>query len=80
MPSQNPSKKHLLVENLLRTLLRSVRLHDPLGVHPSDAELLHEALFSESKIWHPQTRASAHVRLGIDNLSGKAPLLGQGIR
>ena len=29
------AKKHLLLENLLRTLLRSVRLHDPLGVHPS---------------------------------------------
>ena len=34
MPSKNPSKRHLLVENLLRTLLRSVQLHDPLGVHP----------------------------------------------
>ena len=34
MPSKNPSKKHLLVKNLLRTLLRSVRLHDPLGVRP----------------------------------------------
>ena len=33
-PSKNPSKKHLLFKNLLRTLLRSVRLHDPLGVHP----------------------------------------------
>ena len=33
-PSKNPSKKHFLLENLLRTLLRSVRLHDPLGVHP----------------------------------------------
>ena len=29
-----PSKKHLLLENLLRTLLRSVLLHEPLGVHP----------------------------------------------
>ena len=28
-------KKHLLLKNLLRTLLRSVRLHDPLGVHPN---------------------------------------------
>ena len=26
--------KHLLLKNLLRTLLRSVLLHDPLGVHP----------------------------------------------
>ena len=34
-PSKNPSKKHLLLENLLRTLLRSVRLHDPLGVCPT---------------------------------------------
>ena len=34
MPSKNPSKKHLLLKSLLRTLLRSVRLHDPLGVHP----------------------------------------------
>ena len=35
-PFKNPSKKHLLLENLLRLriLLRSVRLHDPLGVHP----------------------------------------------
>ena len=24
-----------MLENLLRTLLRSVRLHDPLGVHPT---------------------------------------------
>ena len=35
LPSKNPSKKHLLLMNLLRTLLRSVRLHDPLGVHPN---------------------------------------------
>ena len=35
MPSKNPSKKALPLENLLRTLLRSVRLHDPLGVRPS---------------------------------------------
>ena len=34
MPSKNPSKKHLLLKNLLRTLLRSMLLHDPLGVHP----------------------------------------------
>ena len=34
-PSKNLSRKHLLLENLLRTLLRSVRLHDPLGVHPN---------------------------------------------
>ena len=33
-PSKNPSKKHLPLKNLLRTLLRSVRLHDPLGVRP----------------------------------------------
>ena len=32
-PYKNPSKKHLLLKNLLRFLLRSVRLHDPLGVH-----------------------------------------------
>ena len=31
-PSKNPSKKHLLLKNLLVTLLRSVLLHDPLGV------------------------------------------------
>ena len=35
MPSKNPSKKALPLENLLRTLLRSVRLHDPLGVRPT---------------------------------------------
>ena len=35
VPSKNPSKKHLLLDNLLRTLLRSVQLHDPLGVHPT---------------------------------------------
>ena len=34
MPSKNPSKKHLLLENLLRTPLRSVLLYDPVGVHP----------------------------------------------
>ena len=34
LPSKNPSKKHLLLENLLRTLLRRVWLHDPLGVRP----------------------------------------------
>ena len=33
-PSKNPSKKHLLPESLLRTLLKSVLLQDPLGVHP----------------------------------------------
>ena len=33
-PLEAPSKKHLLLKNLLRTLLRSVRLYDPLGVHP----------------------------------------------
>ena len=32
--SKNPSKKHLPLKKLLRTLLRSVLLHDPLGVHP----------------------------------------------
>ena len=37
--TENPSEKHLRLENLLRTLLRSVRLHDPLGVHPSTAHL-----------------------------------------
>ena len=37
MPSENPSKKALSLKNLLRTLLRSVRLHDPLGVRPSIA-------------------------------------------
>ena len=43
-PSKNPSGKHLLLENLLRTLLRSMRLHDPLAVCPislvSQASLL----------------------------------------
>ena len=34
VPSKNSSKKHLLLENLPSTLLRSVLLHDPLGVHP----------------------------------------------
>ena len=34
VPSKNPSKKALPLKNLLRTLLRSVRLHDPLGVRP----------------------------------------------
>ena len=33
-PSKHPSKKHLLLESFLRTLLKSVLLHDPLGVHP----------------------------------------------
>ena len=48
LPAKNPSKNliftenlcrrllrtlHLLLENLLRTFLRSVLLHDPLGVH-----------------------------------------------
>ena len=37
-PSKNPSKNLVFTENpyrhLLRTLLRSVRLHDPFGVHP----------------------------------------------
>ena len=35
VPSKNPSKKALPLKNLLRTLLRSVRLHDPLGVRPT---------------------------------------------
>ena len=35
MPSKNPSKKALPLKNLLRPLLRSVRLHDPLGVRPT---------------------------------------------
>ena len=34
---RNPSKKHLFLKNLLRTLLRSVLLHDPLGVRPKQA-------------------------------------------
>ena len=34
VPSKSPSKKALPLKNLLRTLLRSVRLHDPLGVRP----------------------------------------------
>ena len=34
-PSKNPSKKHLPLKNLLRTLLRRVSLQDPLGVHPT---------------------------------------------
>ena len=38
MPSKNPSKKALPLKNLLRTLLRSVRLHDPLGVRPSQTQ------------------------------------------
>ena len=32
--SQDTSTKHFLLYNLLRTLPRSVFLHDPLGVHP----------------------------------------------
>ena len=32
--SKNPSKKHMLLKRLLRTLLRGVLLHDPLPVHP----------------------------------------------
>ena len=36
-PSKNPSKKHLLLKSLLRNLLRRVRLHGPLGVHPTSA-------------------------------------------
>ena len=32
---KNPSKKALPLKKLLRTLLRSVRLHDPLGVRPT---------------------------------------------
>ena len=35
-----------MLENLLRTLLRSVRLHDPLGVHPS---------FQDIRNIHPTT-------------------------
>ena len=40
MPSENPSKKALPLKNLLRTLLRSVRLHDPLGVRPNQKIVL----------------------------------------
>ena len=36
MPSKNPSKKAIPLKNLLRTLLRSVLLHDHLGVHPKE--------------------------------------------
>ena len=31
-----PSKKHPPLNSLLRTLLRSVLLHDTLGAHPKD--------------------------------------------
>ena len=34
-PSKNPLKKHLLVKSFLKTLQRSVLLHEPAGVHPS---------------------------------------------
>ena len=47
-PSKNPSKKHLLLENLLRTPLRSVRLHDPLGVRPSKAQ---GQILDRDKVW-----------------------------
>ena len=33
-PSKDHSKKHLLLTSLLRTLLRKVLLHDPVGVCP----------------------------------------------
>ena len=39
MPSKNPSKKALPLKSPLRTLLRSVRLHDPLGVHPTQEQV-----------------------------------------
>ena len=42
VPSKNPSKKALPLKNLLRTLLRSVRLHDPLGVRPKFGRFLQE--------------------------------------
>ena len=66
-PSKNPSKKALPLKNLLRTLLRSVRLHDPLGVHPT-------------LIGHPQTCVYPDVCLGIAHFSGKSLLSGQGKR
>ena len=47
--SKNPSKKHLQVENLLRTLLRSMRLHDPLGVHPKFFKLAGDSWRSRSQ-------------------------------
>ena len=39
-PSKNPSKKHLLFENLLRALLRSARLHDPPWCAPLFSDIL----------------------------------------
>ena len=36
--AKRDSKKALPLKNLLRTLLRSVRLHDPLGVRPNQNE------------------------------------------
>ena len=45
VPSKNPSKKALPLKNLLRTLLRSVRLHDPLGVRTKNVKVLGENQF-----------------------------------
>ena len=51
VPSKNPSKKALPLKNLLRTLLRSVRLHDPLGVHPIITLRRLDSLFKDVRVF-----------------------------
>ena len=56
VPSKNPSKKALPLKNLLRTLLRSVRLHDPLGVRPKHINIILTALAGQSSQRQTPTR------------------------
>ena len=49
----------LTLKNLLRTLLRSVRLHDPLRVHPA-LEFLHEGVAEELGAVHPRLAPRGH--------------------
>ena len=77
LPSKNPSKNLVFTENpyrrLLRTLLRSVRLHDPLGVRPIfaafDQFTSHEFWASIERtpfgaiLWRPPTKTGADSHL-----------------
>ena len=89
--SLTPSQRLAKFVSNLRTLLRSVRLHDPLGVRPTD-ESAHEGCFSlfsalhqenSRSLWRSRRRKSSSVPEGGADfpaavfLAGKCPNLGR---
>ena len=73
-PSKHTSKNHFPLESLLRTLLRSVLLHDPLGVHPIPSNCCESFLKPATwrhrgSWWPPAFESSIAVEDAVENRS-----------